>query len=339
MTPLTAVLALSLAAPTFIPRSNAGPQPPGAACADAAHRAFDFWVGDWIVHNAQGIVFAENRITTDLDGCAVLEHWNTRAGGNRGRSINSYDAASGLWHQTWVTEATVFGFPLRMAGGLLPDGRMDLKGVRHPVWNRDAVWLDEYIWTPISADRVLQEPILDIPSSNIHIHGRITYERTNAFPAFAPAPTSKCTPQGDSGQIRRLDSVVGSYQVVSGDGKHLGKSEIALDGTVSNCLIEEAFKGEARYRATGWLYYDPVEDRYYRTLVDNRGNRVEVGGQFATDGNLVLTGPLPDGSGLLRMTLTTSAGNLRFDWELSSDGGASFTEEETLLYLAEVADE
>ena len=250
MTPLAAALALSLAAPTFIPRSNAGHQPRGASCATAAHHAFDFWLGDWIVQNPQGQATSENRLTTDLDGCAVLEHWSTQAGGVRGRSLNSYDASSGVWRQTWVTEQAVRGYPLRMEGGLRADGKMDLTGVRHPWWDRNAVWLDEYIWTPVGPDEVVQEPIIDVPSSNFHFHGHIRYQRTDAFPSFTPAPTSKCTPEGDSGDIRRLDAVVGSYKVSSNDGRRLGKSEIALDATVSNCLIEESFKGEARYRAT-----------------------------------------------------------------------------------------
>src|SRR5207237_6010073 len=126
MTPVAAALALSLAAPTFIPRSNAGHQPRGASCATAPHHAFDFWLGDWIVQNPQGQATSVNRLTTDLDGCAVLEHWSTQAGGVRGRSLNSYDASSGVWRQTWVTEQAVRGYPLRMEGGLRADGKMDL---------------------------------------------------------------------------------------------------------------------------------------------------------------------------------------------------------------------
>jgi|SRR5579884_333750 len=71
-------------------------------CADAQHRQFDFWLGDWTVHNrTDGKVAGTNNVTRLLDGCVIQEHWQG-AGGGSGTSLNIYDAASKQWHQTWV---------------------------------------------------------------------------------------------------------------------------------------------------------------------------------------------------------------------------------------------
>ena len=113
----------------------------------------------------------------------------------------------------------------------------------------------------------------------------------------------------------------------------MGKSEIALDPTLSSCLLEEHFKGEEHDRATGWLYYDAVEDRFYRMLVDNRGRRVEVGGNFDTSGALVLVGPSPDGPVTTRLTLRANGPDeLHLTWARSADGGTSWKNERELVY-------
>lgn len=303
-----------------------------SACADAVHRQFDFWVGDWEVHNRAGVFIAENRITLELDGCVVAEHWTPLHGG-RGRSISSYDARTGQWRQTWVTEALGNSYPLRLAGGLRPDDAMEMKGVRHPYWGRDLVWLDDYIWTPLSPDQVVQEPIFDLPSSGIHFAGRLTYLRNDALPPVDSQGTDKCT-AGDSSDTRRLDFALGSWRVIDGRGKHVGKSEIVLDPTLSSCLLEEHLKGEERLRAIGWLYYDAVEDRFYRMLVDNRGDRVEVGGQFDASGALVLVGPSPDAPPTMRLTVNVlDRDRFQLDWARSEDGGLTWNPERTLVYV------
>ncbi len=39
-----------------------------AACTGSPYRQFDFWVGDWEVTNAQGVVVGQNTITKILKG-------------------------------------------------------------------------------------------------------------------------------------------------------------------------------------------------------------------------------------------------------------------------------
>ena len=82
--------------------------PPRPDCSAAAHRQFDFWVGDWdVVPNGAppqpGRQPARNTVTKIEDGCVLLEQW--RAPTSTGRSFNIYDRSRGEWHQTWVDNA------------------------------------------------------------------------------------------------------------------------------------------------------------------------------------------------------------------------------------------
>ena len=69
--------------------------------AHALAHAFDFWLGEWDVHDADGDHVGRNSIT-DLYGTGALaEHWR----GDRGvvgHSLSAWDAERGCWHQTWM---------------------------------------------------------------------------------------------------------------------------------------------------------------------------------------------------------------------------------------------
>jgi hypothetical protein len=172
-----------------------------SACASAPHRQFDFWVGDWKVNNKAGVFVATNRVTTDLDGCAVEEHWAPFSS-PRGRSLNSYDAADGQWHQTWVTSA---GRPIRMHGGLRPDGLMAMSGVRvrpPPFFP----WVDAYTWTPVSRDQVIQAFTFDIFEVGFHLENALTYNRASELPAIDPPGSNACETGQESGETRLLDA-------------------------------------------------------------------------------------------------------------------------------------
>ena len=84
---------------------------------------FDFWIGDWEVFGPQGKQAGTNTITSMFGNGMLHEHWHGK-GGVEGRSINAYDEARGVWHQTWM-DAT--GGVLLLDGGLR-DGAMVLEG-------------------------------------------------------------------------------------------------------------------------------------------------------------------------------------------------------------------
>ena len=124
-------------------------------CDDPLYRALDFWVGEWRVVDADGVVQGHNRIEKILAGCAVLEHW-TAAGGSEGKSLFYVDPAKGRWNQVWVTESA--GSP----GGTkekahietLSDGAVRFQGTIVLADGREV--LDRTTLTPLPDGRVRQ---------------------------------------------------------------------------------------------------------------------------------------------------------------------------------------
>ncbi|MGD8977245.1 MAG: tetratricopeptide repeat protein [Gammaproteobacteria bacterium] len=89
---------------------------------DPVFRQFDFWIGDWEVKGGDGTVFGRNSISSEEQGCVLVERW-TGAGGNTGQSINYYDGIAREWVQVW----NGLGIQIHMRGGL-SDGSMILVG-------------------------------------------------------------------------------------------------------------------------------------------------------------------------------------------------------------------
>jgi hypothetical protein len=301
---------------------------PRTPCTSGPYRQFDFWVGSWVVMNAQtGVVSATNRIDIDLDGCAVIENWKPD-NGFWGRSLNSYDAETGQWNQTWVPEG---GRPFRMSGGLRPDGVMDLIGEREP-WFGGPNWVDHYTWTQLDNDRVVQAFTFDGPA---HFEGEILYTRSADLPTTTSSGGTSCFAGGFAAEVRLLDFTLGRWTVSAANGLELGTSEITLDPTSSGCLLIEDFSTRKGYRALAWMYYDPVEDRFYRSYADSEGSRLELRGAPAVD-PLVLEGeePLPGAPGArLRMSWQAiSVSELLQTWEVSKDGGSTWAVAQTLTF-------
>ena len=65
---------------------DAGP----CACCTEAHRAFDFWVGEWAVVLQDGSPAGTNLGTSEQGGCLVREQWRSAKGGLTGSSMNYY---------------------------------------------------------------------------------------------------------------------------------------------------------------------------------------------------------------------------------------------------------
>ncbi|MBS1512113.1 MAG: hypothetical protein JST86_14790 [Bacteroidetes bacterium] len=76
------------------------------ACSDTQCRAFDFWVGNWEVFAKNGKKAGDSKISLILDSCVVLEEWTSANAQKgviyKGKSFNTYNAASHQWQQTWV---------------------------------------------------------------------------------------------------------------------------------------------------------------------------------------------------------------------------------------------
>ena len=76
-------------------------QASSSPCDAPEYRQFDFWVGEWAVHNPKGQQVGTNRIEKVEHGCAIVENW-TNARGVTGRSINVYRPATRTWTQAWA---------------------------------------------------------------------------------------------------------------------------------------------------------------------------------------------------------------------------------------------
>lgn len=144
---------------------------PPTACAAEEYRQFDFWLGEWEVHDPDGQFQGTNRIEKIQGGCVLQEHW-TGASGGTGTSFNIYDFTRDRWHQTWVS-----GSMLLLLDGGWRDGKMILEGTTA---GRDGdVVHNRITWTPVSADVVTQvwETSTDGDAWNVVFNGRYTRKR------------------------------------------------------------------------------------------------------------------------------------------------------------------
>lgn len=137
------LLLLSLAAGTGFAQQEAPP------CSAAEYRQFDFWLGEWEVRRPDGQLAGTNRITQELGGCVLQEHYENDRG-YRGSSFNIYDAGRKRWHQTWVDTT---GLLLELDGGLV-DGKMILEG--ETVGPDGTVTRHRITWTPNADGSVRQ---------------------------------------------------------------------------------------------------------------------------------------------------------------------------------------
>lgn len=116
----------------------------------AAFREFDFWLGEWDVHLADGTVAGHNVITRDQRGCMLTERW-TGASGGSGMSVNYFDGTDGKWVQVWNSAN---GAQISIRGGLTAEG-MAMTGTIHYVSNGTTAPF-RGLWTPLPDGRVRQ---------------------------------------------------------------------------------------------------------------------------------------------------------------------------------------
>jgi hypothetical protein len=113
-------------------------------------RAFDFWLGEWDVHIADGRQAGKNSIKSAEHGCVLVENWTNVSGGT-GMSINYLDKVTGEWVQIWNDAS---GSQINIRGGLTDDGML-LVGTIYNVAN-DTMFPFRGLWTPLPDGRVRQ---------------------------------------------------------------------------------------------------------------------------------------------------------------------------------------
>ena len=91
-------------------------------CSAAECSQFDFWLGEWeLTYN--DTVHATNRITKEMGGCLVHEHFNDPSNAFTGESWSVYNTQTKLWQQTWVDNQGAY---IVLTGGF-KDGKMILQ--------------------------------------------------------------------------------------------------------------------------------------------------------------------------------------------------------------------
>ena len=132
-----------------VAQTAAAPAP--TPCEDDARFAeFDFWIGDWDVHTADGTYAGRNTISKTERGCVLLEQWRG-ASGSTGMSINYVNGASGDWVQNWRAAG---GSQIDIHGGMTDDGML-LVGKIHYLTNSTTQDF-RGLWTLLPDGRVRQ---------------------------------------------------------------------------------------------------------------------------------------------------------------------------------------
>jgi hypothetical protein len=156
----TVTIAILLLLSSVAARTQSTDIPP--ACEDApTYHALDFWVGEWEVFVNDRRV-GVNRIDKVLDGCAIIENWSARDGGD-GKSLFFVDY-DGQWVQVWVSQwaRTPGGVKEKVMVDDPPEGAVRFQGViRHP---EAGEWLDRTTLTPLEDGAVRQ--VIEISEDN-----------------------------------------------------------------------------------------------------------------------------------------------------------------------------
>lgn len=116
---------------------------------DEKFREFDFWIGEWEVHTADGRLAGHNVIEPAQHGCLLVESWTSAVHGS-GLSVNFLDHATGEWVQVWMDDG---GGQINIRGGMTEDG-MRLEGHIQQADGSKAPFRG--LWTPLPDGRVRQ---------------------------------------------------------------------------------------------------------------------------------------------------------------------------------------
>jgi signal transduction histidine kinase len=122
-------------------------------CAKPDFRRFDFWVGDWVVRDTTGRVIGNSRVTRDVGGCALHEHWAAANGKGIGESFSGYVPNDGKWHQMYVGNG---GYVFVMSGTFDGDRLVMFTPPRPSVRDPRLQVVERWTWTPVDASHVRQ---------------------------------------------------------------------------------------------------------------------------------------------------------------------------------------
>ncbi len=121
-------------------------------CNTPAYRVLDFWIGSWkVVTGEDQRQVGKNSINRILNGCAIIENWQSLAGG-KGKSLFYYHDVEKTWKQVWITDNE--GLKEKHLIGVLENGAVRFQGeLRLP---EGGIVLDRTTLIPLEENRVRQ---------------------------------------------------------------------------------------------------------------------------------------------------------------------------------------
>lgn len=305
------------------------PGPPGAGCTAAQYRQFDFWLGQWEVIDPTGATFqGTNMVESELDGCVVEENW-MGAGGVPGRSINIYDASIDAWTQMWVAAGGGLGGVLLLEGGLV-DGSMVMGGTRVFADFGGFTVADTISWT-VMPDGTVRQFWPTTPNIGV-FDGRYHRRESVTPPEEVIIPTC-----GARASNRELDFLLGTWTLRPGSSRDAtgGAVTSVVTTDLSDCLIEERIAGPGNYEGWSFAAWSAIDHQWHRTYVDNTGRRLVLHGGMEGDAMVMAGRHRAANGGTIDVRISwqpAAEGEVEQRWELSRDGGESWTLDRVVRY-------
>jgi len=152
----------------------------------------------------------------------------------------------------------------------------------------------------------------------------------------AAAPTAPAAPAAkpcSAPENRQFDFWVGNWEVKNPKGELEGTNRI--DSIQGGCAIQEHWDDGKGMTGSSFNMYEPGTQKWHQTWIDNSGGILLLSGEF-NGGKMVLSGERTNRAGkkvLDRITWTPiDANHVRQYWQLSRDGGKTWTDNFDGLY-------
>jgi hypothetical protein len=267
------------------------------SCDTPERRQFDFWVGEWSVASG-GRHIGRSIIQKELGGCLILENWYG-ADGDRGKSLNWYEPATGKWRQSYVG----LGWNAAYTGE----------------WRAGALRLESgselrLTFTPGRSGQLRQHKEKFESGQWVTVYD-FHYTRETA-PVQELSDKAGC----DSPESRQFDFWVGQWNVYGPDDTIVGTNRI--EKTVNGCLIVENWKGAKGGAGKSFNYYDTTRKKWRQVWVAAPGS-LDLTGEFG-GGVMRYSGETAGLDGVTQEDLSFTRnpdGTIRQLWRQSPDGG------------------
>ena len=149
-------------------------------------------------------------------------------------------------------------------------------------------------------------------------------------PAWASGPTPvtpRRLPPCIGPEFHQFDFWLGEWDVTTLDGKRAGWNIIRRE--MGGCVLVENWTGASGTTGRSFNIYTPTDGKWHQSWVDSQGRLLQIAGGLVA-GDMVMSGETVDATGAKVLNRISwhkvTDDQVRQHWELSSDGGASWTD-------------